>query len=113
MISTTTYQQSALRSANGGYRYFFNGQESDNEVYGEGGLNGFEFRQYDTRLGRWWGVDFIDFCENILKLYNNGRFKDGIPSMYNSDFIETPSDMIEIKENEQIERKALYEQESI
>ncbi|MCQ2275805.1 MAG: hypothetical protein MJZ87_02485 [Bacteroidales bacterium] len=36
MISTTTYQKSFLRSANGGYRYFFNGQESDGEVYGEG-----------------------------------------------------------------------------
>ena len=50
MICTTTYQQSSLRSANGGYRYFFNGQESDGEVYGEGGLTGYEFRQYDTRL---------------------------------------------------------------
>ena len=57
MISTTTYQQSSLHSANGGYRYFFNGQESDGEVYGEGGMAGYEFRQYDTRLGRWWGVD--------------------------------------------------------
>ena len=44
--------------AMGGYRYFFNGQEADNEVLGEGGLAGYEFRQYDTRLGRWWGVDF-------------------------------------------------------
>ena len=42
---------------NGGYRYFFNGQEADNEVLGEGGLAGYEFREYDTRLGRWWGVD--------------------------------------------------------
>ena len=41
----------------GGYRYFFNGQEADNEVLGEGSLAGYEFRQYDTRLGRWWGVD--------------------------------------------------------
>ena len=44
-------------SYNGGYRYFFNGQESDAEVYGSGSLAGYEFRQYDTRLGRWWGVD--------------------------------------------------------
>ena len=41
----------------GGYRYFFNGQEADNEVFGEGALAGYEFRQYDTRLGRWWGID--------------------------------------------------------
>ncbi|MCQ2275806.1 MAG: hypothetical protein MJZ87_02490 [Bacteroidales bacterium] len=57
MISTTTYQQSSLRSANGGYRYFFNGQESDGEVYGEGGLHAFEYRMHDTRTGRFWSVD--------------------------------------------------------
>ena len=41
----------------GGYRYFFNGQEGDNEVYGEVANFGYEFRQYDSRLGRWWSVD--------------------------------------------------------
>ena len=41
----------------GGYRSFFNEQEADNEVLGEGALAGYEFRQYDTRLGRWWGID--------------------------------------------------------
>ena len=40
----------------GGYRYFFNGQEADNEVFGETGNFGYEFRQYDSRLGRWWSV---------------------------------------------------------
>ena len=50
-------------SAMGGYRYFFNGQESDAEVYGTGSLAGYEFRQYDTRLGRWWGVDPV-FADN-------------------------------------------------
>ena len=54
----TIYQQYNNQSSyNGGYRYFFNGQEADNEVLGEYGLAGYEFRQYDTRLGRWWGVD--------------------------------------------------------
>ena len=41
----------------GGYRYFFNGQEADNEVFGETANFGYEFRQYDSRLGRWWSVD--------------------------------------------------------
>ena len=41
----------------GGYRYFFNGQEADNEVYGKGAVLGYEFRQYDARIGRWWSVD--------------------------------------------------------
>lgn len=57
MISTTTYQQSSLRSSNGGYRYFFNGQESDGEVYGEVGLHAFEYRMHDTSTGRFWSVD--------------------------------------------------------
>ena len=41
----------------GGYRYFFNGQEGDNEVFGEVANFGYEFRQYDSRLGRWWSID--------------------------------------------------------
>ena len=41
----------------GGYRYFFNGQEADNEVLGEGVSLSAEFWQYDTRLGRRWNVD--------------------------------------------------------
>ena len=57
MNHTATYPPKSPRPAMGGYRYFFNGQESDGEVYGSGILAGYEFRQYDTRLGRWWGVD--------------------------------------------------------
>ena len=57
MIPTPTYPLQPPRYYNGGYRYFFNGQEADNEVLGDGALTGYEFRQYDTRLGRWWGVD--------------------------------------------------------
>ncbi len=41
----------------GGYRYFFNGQEADNEVYGEGVSLTADFWQYDTRLGRRWNAD--------------------------------------------------------
>ena len=57
MISTTTYPPQHPRSTMGRYRYFFNGQEADNEVLGDGGLAGYEFRQYDTRPERWWGAD--------------------------------------------------------
>ena len=42
---------------NGGYRYFFNGQEADNEVLGDGALHAFEYRMHDTRIGRFWSVD--------------------------------------------------------
>ncbi len=39
------------------YRNLFNGQEADNEVYGDGAVLGYEFRQYDARIGKWWSVD--------------------------------------------------------
>ena len=75
MNHTATYPPKSLRSAMGGYRYFFNGQEGDGEVYGQGSLTGYEFRQYDTRLGRWWGVDrkqssYIGFSPFIYSLDN-------------------------------------------
>ena len=57
MIFTATYPPQPPRYAMGGYRYSFTGQESDNEVYGEGKSLSAEFWQYDTRLGRRWNVD--------------------------------------------------------
>ncbi|MEI2673633.1 MAG: hypothetical protein V9F05_06260 [Chitinophagaceae bacterium] len=39
------------------YRFGFNTQEQDDEVYGNGNLNTAEFWEYDTRLGRRWNVD--------------------------------------------------------
>ena len=41
----------------GEYRYFFNGQEADNEVFAKTALHAFEFRMHDARLGRFWSVD--------------------------------------------------------
>ena len=43
-------------SANG-YRYGFNGQEKDNEVYGIGNLNTAEYWEYDARIGRRWNLE--------------------------------------------------------
>jgi hypothetical protein len=40
-----------------GYRYGFNTQEKEDEVYGEGNSTSAEFWQYDARLGRRWNVD--------------------------------------------------------
>ena len=57
-MQNTNCQFPILTSANiGGYRYFFNGQEADNEVFGEMALHAFEFRMHDVRLGRFWSVD--------------------------------------------------------
>lgn len=56
MNHTTTYPPQSPRPANGGYRYFFNGQEADNEILGEGALHAFEFRMHDTRIGRFGSI---------------------------------------------------------
>ena len=39
------------------YRYGFNGQEKDNEIYGDGQSYDFGARLYDTRISRWFSVD--------------------------------------------------------
>lgn len=39
------------------YRYGYEQQESDDEVYGDDNLYAFEYRMHDPRLGRFWSVD--------------------------------------------------------
>lgn len=39
------------------YRYGYQNQEMDNEVYGTGNLYAFEYRMDDPRLGRFWSID--------------------------------------------------------
>ena len=57
-LQTSDYQIFTDKSTNsGGYRYFFNGQEDDNEVFGEVANYTAEFWQYDSRLGRRWNID--------------------------------------------------------
>ena len=74
MNYTLTYCPKSPDTNNGGYRYFFNGQEGDNEVFGEMANFGYEFRQYDSRLGRWWSVDPM-----------NGKYPSMSPYTYCSD----------------------------
>ena len=57
MTPLLTYHPKSPGTDTGEYRYFFNGQEVDNEVFAEMSNFGYEFRQYDSRLGRWWSVD--------------------------------------------------------
>ncbi len=56
-----------------GYRYGFNGQQKDDEVYGSGNINTAEFWQYDTRLGRRWNVDPVvkPWESGYATFYNN------------------------------------------
>lgn len=39
------------------YKYGYQGSEKDDEIYGSGNSYTTEFRQLDTRTGRWWGID--------------------------------------------------------
>ena len=57
MNSFPTYRPKSPSTNIGGYRYFFNGQEADNEVFGEVANYAAEFWQYDSRLGRRWNID--------------------------------------------------------
>ncbi len=59
MKHTFTYRPKSPSTNIGGYRYFFNGQEGDNEVFGETALHDYGFRMYDVRLARFWSVDPI------------------------------------------------------
>ncbi len=79
MIHTATYPLQHPRSYTGGYRYFFNGQEADNEVFGEGALHTFEYRMHDTRIGRFWSVDPLaaKFPWNSTYAFAENRVVDG------------------------------------
>lgn len=87
------------------YRYGFNGQEKDNEVYGEGVSYTAPFWQYDARIGRRWNIDpkddasmspyvcfagnpilFIDKlgADTIDIIKTNNKWE-GFPLLYNDD----------------------------
>jgi hypothetical protein len=40
-----------------GYRFGFNGQEKEDDIYGEGNTYSAEYWMYDSRLGRRWNLD--------------------------------------------------------
>ncbi|MCB9252947.1 MAG: hypothetical protein H6605_10800 [Flavobacteriales bacterium] len=42
------------------YRFGFNTQEMDDEIYGEGNTTSAEFWEYDARLGRRWNIDPVN-----------------------------------------------------
>jgi hypothetical protein len=68
-----TYRPKSPGTNIGGYRYFFNGQEADNEMFGEVANFTAEFWQYDSRLGRRWNLDWIykPFASNYAAFANN------------------------------------------
>ena len=73
MKTSLTYRPKSPDTNIGGYRYFFNGQEADNEIFGEVANFTSEFWQYDSRLGRRWNLDWIykPFSSNYVTFANN------------------------------------------
>jgi len=55
------------------YSFGFNGQEKEDEVYGEGNTYSAEYWMYDSRLGRRWNIDPVDqiSISNDAVLSNN------------------------------------------
>lgn len=63
----------------GVYRYWFNGQENDNEVKGDGNSLVFEYRIHDPRIGRFMSVDPLqsNFPWNSPYAFAENRVIDG------------------------------------
>ena len=69
------------------YRFGFNTQEKDDEVYGAGNLNTAEFWEYDTRIGRRWNLDpkptdgFSDYSVMLNNPIQNNDVNGDWPSL--------------------------------
>ena len=97
---TTHYQSFTPRSTNiGGYRYFFNGQEGDNEVFGENSLFAFEYRMHDARLGRFWSVDPLaaKYPWNSTYVFAENRVVEGL-DMEGSEYLDANKSRFEFKQ---------------
>ena len=68
------------RTDNVDYRYGFNGQEGDDEIYGNKLNYVFEYRMCDTRIGRFWSVDPLrfDYPWNSTYAFAENRVVNGI-----------------------------------
>lgn len=63
-----------------GYTYKHQGQESDDEIYGEGAAYFYTYRMSDSRYGRFWSVDPLapKYPHNSPYAYSENRVIDGI-----------------------------------
>ena len=63
-----------------GYRYGFQNQETDDEIYGEGNAVSFEYRVHDPRIGRFFSVDPLSakYPWNSPYAFSENRVIDGV-----------------------------------
>ena len=65
----SSFSEDRIRS----YLFGFNGQEKDNELYGEGNAYTAEFWEYDPRIGRRWNLDPVfNPIESPYATFHNG-----------------------------------------
>ncbi len=84
------------------YKYGFNGQEKDNEIYGRGNSYTAEFWQYDARLGRRWNVDpVVKYWESPYTCFSGNPVWFVDPNGADTSFAEneTRAQFIETYEN--------------
>lgn len=81
-----------------GYRYGFQGQEKDDEVKGEGNSLNYEFRFYDTRIGRFLSLDplSLKYPHNSPYAFAENRVIDGI-ELERLEYYDSDDCLIEIK----------------
>ncbi|MDA3883569.1 MAG: hypothetical protein PF481_09820 [Bacteroidales bacterium] len=62
------------------YRFGFQGQETENELYGEGNASFFKYRISDNRLGRFFSVDPLaaEYPHNSPYAFSENRVIDGV-----------------------------------
>jgi RHS repeat-associated protein len=80
------------------YRYGFQGQEMDNELKGEGNSLNFEFRMYDTRLGKFLSLDPLtaQYPHNSPYAFAENRVIDGI-ELEGLEYYDADECMVEVK----------------
>ncbi|RMG55868.1 MAG: hypothetical protein D6722_27260 [Bacteroidetes bacterium] len=64
----------------GGYRYGFQGQETDDEIYGSENAVSFKYRVHDARIGRFLSVDPLEakYPWNSPYAFSENRVIDGV-----------------------------------
>lgn len=79
-FGVTLYGRNFSLSGADGFRFGFQGQESDDEVKGEGNSLNYEFRMHDPRLGRFFAIDPLvnNFPWNSPYAFSENRLIDGV-----------------------------------
>ncbi|MBK8682080.1 MAG: hypothetical protein IPN31_09295 [Bacteroidetes bacterium] len=84
-------------SAGNEYRFGFSGMEQDNELHGNGNSYDFNFRIYDSRVGRFLSTDPLEkeFAWNSTYAYAMNRVIDGV-DLEGSEYVDGDESRVSI-----------------